>query len=81
MQFERERRRAEILAAIDAAEESLARGEGMVITKESMRQLAEDVTVAGENVWRWSEKHGADSALFNPACAGAHSNHLKPAPP
>jgi hypothetical protein len=47
MQFERERRRAEILAAIDAAEESLARGEGMVITKESMRQLAEDVNRRG----------------------------------
>ncbi len=36
----RERRRAEILAAVDIAEASLARGEGRVTTEESMRQLA-----------------------------------------
>jgi hypothetical protein len=35
-----ERRRAEILAAVDIAEASVARGEGRVITEESMRQLA-----------------------------------------
>jgi Arc/MetJ-type ribon-helix-helix transcriptional regulator len=40
--IERERRRDEILAAIDEAEASLARGEGRVITKESMRQLADE---------------------------------------
>ena len=40
---ERERRKAEILAAVDAAETSLARGEGYPITEESMRELAEDV--------------------------------------
>ena len=34
---ERERRRLEILAAVDEAEASLARGEGRVITQESMR--------------------------------------------
>ncbi len=39
---ERERRRAEILASIDAAEASLARGEGRPITEESMRELAEE---------------------------------------
>src|SRR5439155_11338979 len=44
---ERERRRDEILAAIDEADESLARGEGIVITEESMRQLAEDVKRRG----------------------------------
>jgi putative addiction module CopG family antidote len=44
---ERERRRDEILAAIDEAEASLAHGEGIVITKESMRQLAEDVKRRG----------------------------------
>jgi Arc/MetJ-type ribon-helix-helix transcriptional regulator len=43
MWIERERRRDEMLAAIDAADASLARGEGIVITKESMRQLAKDV--------------------------------------
>lgn len=32
----RERRRAEILAAVDAAEASLARGEGRAITRQSM---------------------------------------------
>lgn len=44
---ERERRRAEILAAVDIAEVSIARGEGRVITKESMRQLAEEVSQRG----------------------------------
>lgn len=44
---ERERRRAEILAAVDAAEASLARGEGRVITEQSMRELAEGVKKRG----------------------------------
>ena len=44
---ERERRREEILAAIDQAEASLARGEGRVITRESMREVAEDVKRRG----------------------------------
>jgi Arc/MetJ-type ribon-helix-helix transcriptional regulator len=45
--IERERRRDEILAAIDEADESLARGEGRIITKASMRQLANDVQRRG----------------------------------
>ena len=40
---ERERTRAEFLATLDQAEASLARGEGRVITQESMRDLAEEV--------------------------------------
>jgi Arc/MetJ-type ribon-helix-helix transcriptional regulator len=40
---ERERRRAEILAAIDSADASLGRGEGRAITRESMQQLAEEI--------------------------------------
>ena len=44
---ERERRRAAILAAVDSAEASLAQGEGRVITEESMRQLAEEVSQRG----------------------------------
>jgi Arc/MetJ-type ribon-helix-helix transcriptional regulator len=44
---ERERRRVEILAAVDIAEASVARGEGRVITEESMRQLARDVSQRG----------------------------------
>jgi len=44
---ERERRRLEILVAVDEAEASLARGEGRVITEESMRELAEDVKRRG----------------------------------
>lgn len=44
---ERERRRLEILAAVDEAEASLARGEGRTITQESMRELAEDVKRRG----------------------------------
>jgi putative addiction module CopG family antidote len=44
---ERERTRAEILAAVDEAETSLAHGDGRIITQESMRELAEDVKRRG----------------------------------
>ena len=44
---ERERRRMEILAAVDAAEASLARGEGRVYTEETLHQLAEGVKQRG----------------------------------
>ena len=44
---ERERRRAEILAAVDAAEVSLDCGEGIDVTEESMHELAEDVKHRG----------------------------------
>lgn len=44
---ERERIRAEILAAVDRADASLARGEGRVITSESVQSLAEDVKQRG----------------------------------
>jgi putative addiction module CopG family antidote len=40
---ERERRRLEILAMVDEAEASLARGEGREITEESMKALAEEI--------------------------------------
>ena len=41
---------AEILTAIDSAEASLARGEGRTITRESMRQLAEEVKQRGHKL-------------------------------
>jgi Arc/MetJ-type ribon-helix-helix transcriptional regulator len=44
---ERERRRIEILASVDKAKASLARGGGRVITEENMRQLAEEVNRRG----------------------------------
>jgi Arc/MetJ-type ribon-helix-helix transcriptional regulator len=44
---ERERTRAEILIAVDEAEASLGRGEGRIITQESMRELAEQVKRRG----------------------------------
>jgi putative addiction module CopG family antidote len=44
---ERERTRAEILAAVDEAEASLAGGEGRTITQESMRELADQVKQRG----------------------------------
>ncbi len=44
---ERERKRAELLATLDEAEASLARGEGRVISQESMRALAEEVHQRG----------------------------------
>jgi len=44
---DRERRRAEFLMTLDDAKASLARGEGRIITQESMRQLAEEVKERG----------------------------------
>jgi putative addiction module CopG family antidote len=44
---ERERRRLEVLAALDEADASLARGEGRLITEDSMKALAEDVKQRG----------------------------------
>jgi hypothetical protein len=44
---ERERRRAELLARLDEAEASLARGEGIEISQESMRALAAEVKQRG----------------------------------
>jgi Arc/MetJ-type ribon-helix-helix transcriptional regulator len=44
---ERERARAEILPAVDEAEASLARGEGIAVTQDSVRALAESVKQRG----------------------------------
>lgn len=44
---ERERQRAEFLLTLGDARASLARGEGRVITEESMRQLASEVKERG----------------------------------
>ena len=44
---ERERTRAEILAAVDDAEHSLAQRGGRTITEQSMRDLAEEVKQRG----------------------------------
>ena len=46
---ERERTRAEILAAVDEAQASLARGEGRIITQQSVRDLAEEVKQRGRD--------------------------------
>lgn len=43
----RERARAEVLASVDAAETALARGEGRVITQQSLRDLATEVKQRG----------------------------------
>jgi len=44
---ERERARAEMLASIDEAETSFARGGGRALTPETARELAEDVKRRG----------------------------------
>jgi len=44
---ERERQRAEFLLTLDDARASLARGEGRVITPDTMRQLAGEVKERG----------------------------------
>ncbi len=40
---ERERRRAELVTSLEAAEASLSRGEGIVITRDSMEAMVRDV--------------------------------------
>jgi Arc/MetJ-type ribon-helix-helix transcriptional regulator len=44
---ERERYRIELIAAVEIADAQLARGEGRIITEESMEELAEDVKRRG----------------------------------
>jgi putative addiction module CopG family antidote len=44
---ERERRRLELVAMIEEADASLARGEGRDITEQSMKALADDVKQRG----------------------------------
>jgi len=44
---ERERTRAEVLAAVDAAEASLSGGKGRAITEQSVRELADQVKERG----------------------------------
>jgi Arc/MetJ-type ribon-helix-helix transcriptional regulator len=44
---ERERRRIEFLATLDDARAAIARGEGRLITRQSMRELAEAVKDQG----------------------------------
>jgi Arc/MetJ-type ribon-helix-helix transcriptional regulator len=44
---ERERARAQILADVDVAEASLVRGDGRVLTEESMREVAAGVKQRG----------------------------------
>jgi Arc/MetJ-type ribon-helix-helix transcriptional regulator len=44
---DRERQRLEFLATLDRSRASLARGEGRVITQESMRELAAEVKERG----------------------------------
>jgi Arc/MetJ-type ribon-helix-helix transcriptional regulator len=52
----RERARAQILAAVDAAEASLARGMGRPITHESVRQLAAEVKSRGRSLLAAEQK-------------------------
>jgi putative addiction module CopG family antidote len=44
---DRERTRAELLASVDAAEASLARGHGRIITQQSMRDLSQELKQRG----------------------------------
>jgi putative addiction module CopG family antidote len=44
---ERERKRAEILAAVDTAEASLAQGEGRAVARDSMQELTKEVKRRG----------------------------------
>ena len=56
---QRERARAEVLAAVDEAEASLARGEGRIITQQSMHDLAAEVKQRGRR--RLAVEHNSAS--------------------
>jgi Arc/MetJ-type ribon-helix-helix transcriptional regulator len=68
--IERERRRTEILAAVDIAKASIDRGEGTEITQESMRALAEDVKRRGRAQLA-AEHHPTGYCGASPGTAGA----------
>ncbi|MBM3776194.1 MAG: hypothetical protein FJW37_13685 [Acidobacteria bacterium] len=68
---ERERTRAEILAAVDEAEASLVRGEGRIITQESMRELAHEVGQRGRT--RITIERQPPLADGAPPCPGSRS--------
>ena len=55
--FEHEDRRAALIAQLDEAEESLARGEGIELTSERMRALGDDVKRRGRE--RLADRGGA----------------------
>ncbi len=60
---ERERKRAEILAAVDIAEASLARGEGHGVTQRSMRELAGKVKRRGRQRLAAVQKTGVGKKM------------------
>jgi hypothetical protein len=68
------RTRAEILAAVDIAEASLARGEGRVITQESMRELAEHVKQRGRPDRGSMSKRKAEMTLGSAGLAARATN-------
>ena len=55
---DRERTRSEMLATLDLAEASLAHGEGRIITKQSMHELANEVKQRGRS--RFAKKCADD---------------------
>jgi putative addiction module CopG family antidote len=67
---ERERTRAEILAAVDVSEASLARGQGRTITQQSMRELADELKQRGRDRLAGEQPQPADGA---PSFAGSRS--------
>ena len=67
---QRERTRAEILAAVDKAEASLAAGEGRIITQQSMRDLAGEVKQRGRErlaAEQTPARERSADQCFNPA--------------
>ena len=56
---ERERRRVELVAGLEMAEASLARGEGIAVTRETMKALAHEVMERHRNNFRAERPTGA----------------------
>jgi hypothetical protein len=69
---ERERKRTEFLASLDDAEAAIARGEGISITEESMRKLADDISRRGRS--RIAASQSLRAKRGNPFCpqTGGH---------
>ena len=56
---ERERRRVELVTSLEIAEASLARGEGIAVTRESMKILAHEVMERHRDRFRAERPTGA----------------------
>ncbi len=77
---DRERQTREFLLTLDHAKASLARGEGRVVTEESMRQLADEVKSEDAPAFSPNSPRAADGANADRSLARCRVSWLPPEP-